>query len=90
MPHFSPIFPAIRISDQPLSKSCEKIMNLGYIAGKRVNLYGEHFEIASDPFVDGDWVAIRVISEHDPTIRTIRLPVSILVGLTDLLPKHAG
>ncbi len=88
MPHFSPTFPAVRMSGQPLSKSCEKIINLGYIAGKRVNLYGEHFEIASDPFVDGDWVAIRVISENDPTIRTIRLPVSILVGLTDLLAKH--
>jgi hypothetical protein len=78
------------MSDQPLSKSCERIVELGYIAGRHVNLYGEHFQIASDPFVDGDWVAIRVISENDPTIRTIRLPVSILVGLTDLLPKHEG
>ena len=65
-------------------------MNLGYIAGKRVNLYGEHFEIASDPFIDGDWVAVRVTTENDPTIRTIRLPVSLLVGLTDLLPQHAS
>src|SRR5579864_980486 len=88
MPHFSPTFPETPISNPPLSKSFERIMDLGYIAGKRVNLYGEHFEIASDPFVDGDWVAVRVMSENDPTIRTIRLPVSILVGLTDLLPKH--
>ena len=63
-------------------------MDLGYIAGKHVNLYGEHFEIASDPFVNGDWVAVRVMSENDPTIRTIRLPVSLLVGLTNLLPRH--
>jgi hypothetical protein len=90
MPHLFPESPGIRTSDQRLSKSCERIMDLGYIAGKHVNLYGEHFEIASDPFVDGDWVAIRVIGEYEPTIRTIRLPVSILVGLTDLLPKHVG
>jgi len=88
MPHYPPAFPATAMSDQPLSKSCEKIMDLGYIAGKRVNLYGEHFEIASDPFVNGDWVAVRVMSENDPTIRTIRLPVSLLVGLTNLLPRH--
>ncbi len=88
MPYSPPMFPATRMSDQPISKSCERIIDLGYIAGKHVNLYGEHFEIASDPFVDGDLVAIRVIGENDPTIRTIRLPVSILVGLTDLLPKH--
>lgn len=65
-------------------------MDLGYITGRRVNLYGEHFEIASDPFVDGNWVAVRVIGENDPTIQTIRLPVSILVGLTDLLPKRVS
>lgn len=65
-------------------------MDLGYIAGKRVNLFGERFEIASKPFIDGDWVAVRATSENDPTIRTIRLPLSILVGVTDLLPKHVS
>jgi len=90
MTHFSLTFPETTISNQPLSTTCQRIMDLGYVAGKTVNLYGEHFEIASDPFVDGNWVAIRVIGENDPTIQTIRLPVSILVGLTDLLPKHVS
>jgi hypothetical protein len=90
MPRSSTMFPEAKISNQPLSKSCERLMDLGYIAGKRVSLYGEHFEIASDPFIDGHWVAVRVISENDPAIQTIRLPVSILVGLTDLLPKHVS
>lgn len=74
----------------PHSTSWERLKDLGYIAGERVNLYGEYFEIASDPFIDGDWVAVRVTGENDPTIRTIRLPVSILIGLTDLSPKHAS
>ncbi len=90
MPPFPPTFPETTISNHPHSKSCERIMDLGYITGRRVNLYGEHFEIASDPFVDGNWVAVRVIGENDPTIQTIRLPVSILVGLTDLLPKRVS
>lgn len=76
-------------SNQPHYKSCERLIDLGYVAGKRVTLYGEHFEIASDPFIDGNWVAVRVTSESDPTIQTIRLPVSILLGLTNLLPKDA-
>ena len=62
-------------------------MDLGYIAGNRVTLYGEHFEIASAPFINGSWVAVRVIGDNDPSIQTIRLPVSILAGLTNLLPK---
>ena len=90
MPNFPLTFSETTIINQPWSITCQRIMELGYVAGKHVNLYGEHFEIASDPFVDDDWVAIRIMSENDPTIRTIRLPVSILVGLTDLLPKHIG
>jgi hypothetical protein len=83
----SSIFVGTTKSNQTPSKSCEKLRELGYIAGKRMALYGEHFEIASDPFIDGKWVAVRVTTESDPTIQTIRLPVSILVGLADLLPQ---
>jgi hypothetical protein len=90
MPPSFPMPPKTDISNEPHSKSCDKIKGLGYIAGQRVNLYGECFEIVSDPFIDDDWIAVRVVSENDPSIRTIRLPVSILVGLTDLLPKHVG
>jgi hypothetical protein len=89
MSHSSPALPETTPSNRPHFTSWEKLTDLGYIAGKRVNLYGEIFEIASDPFIDGDWVAVRVTSENDPAIRTIRLPVSILIGLTDLSPKHA-
>lgn len=68
--------------------TCRRMMDLGYVAGNRVNLYGEHFEILSDPFVDGNWVAVRVRSENDPTIQTIRLPVRVLLGLANLMSKH--
>lgn len=89
MTRFSLTLPEMPTDSERRSTTRQRIMNLGYVAGKHVNLYGEHFEILSDPFVDGTWVAVRVISENDPTIQTIRLPVSILVGLTDLLPKDA-
>jgi len=76
------------VSDQSPSRNCARIKDLGYVAGKRLNLYGEHLEIVSDPFTEGDCVAVRAISENDPTIRTIQLPMSILVGLMELFPKH--
>jgi hypothetical protein len=88
MSHSSPTLPETALGNHAHSTSWERLKDLGYIAGNRVNLYGEYFEIASDPFIDGDWVAVRVTGENDPIIRTIRLPVSILVGLTDLSPKH--
>ena len=83
----SSIFVGTSKSNETHSRSCETLRDLGYVAGKRVALYGEDFEIASDPFIDGNWVAVRVTTQSDPTIQTIRLPVSLLVGLTDRLPQ---
>ena len=87
MPHDSSAYPDGMSNNQQHSKSSDRLLDLGYIAGRRVTLSGEHFEIASDPFIDGAWVAVRVTSENDPTIQTIRLPLSILLGLTNLLPS---
>lgn len=89
VPTSAPMPPKAAIGNRTHSNDCQRLMDLGYIAGKRVNLYGEHFDIASDPFFDGAWVAIRVIRENDTSIQTIRLPVSILLGLTNLVPTDA-
>jgi hypothetical protein len=57
---------------------------LGYVAGKHVNLYGEHMVLVSDPFADGECIAVRAVSASDPTERKIDLPLSILAGWEDL------
>ncbi len=62
---------------------------LGYIVGKHVNLYGEHIELVSDPFEEGDCVAVRAISGNNPTVRTIELPQSLLAGWEDLFQEPA-
>lgn len=71
------------------SENCARIRKLGYIVGKHMNLYGEHMELVSDPFVEGDCVAIHAISSSNPTVRTIDLPVSILAGWEDLFQELA-
>ena len=43
----------------------------------------ERFELVSDPTEDGDYTVVQVISGSDPTIRTLRLPISTLLGLSD-------
>jgi hypothetical protein len=66
------------------SANCARIKDLGFTASKHIEMYGEHFEIVSDPFTDGDCIAVHVISRHDPEphprIRILRLPIAILVG----------
>ena len=57
--------------------------------GKHMNLYGEHMELVSDPFVEGDCIAVHAISSSNPTPRIIELPVSILGGWEDLFQELA-
>lgn len=69
------------------SENCARIRDLGYRPFTRITMYGERFEIVSDPFTIGSDVVVHVTSAKDSQIRVLRLPVSILVGLSDLLPE---
>jgi hypothetical protein len=70
------------------SDSCAKIRDLGFTASMHIRMYGERFEIVSDPFDEGDGIAVRAISGNDPVVRTLRLPIAILVGLADRFLKR--
>jgi len=80
MSSFSPEHIAVRSP----SENCARIKKLGYIVGKHMNLYGEHMEFVSDPFKDGECVAVHVVSGDNPTVRTIDLPVTLLSGWENL------
>jgi len=86
MPSSSPEHIAVRSP----SENCARIKKLGYIVGKHMNLYGEHMELVSDPFEQGDCVAVHAISGSNPAVRTIELPVSILAGWEDLFQELAN
>jgi hypothetical protein len=66
--------------DRSLSESCAKIKGLGFTASRHIRMYGEQFEIVSEPFREGDGVAVRAICGKDPKVRTLRLPTAILVN----------
>jgi hypothetical protein len=71
------------------ANDCARIKELGYSISRHIHMYGEDFEIVSDPFPDGDGVAVEAITSKDPARRTLRLPVAILVGLKDRFPTAA-
>lgn len=68
-------------------ENCAKIRDLGFTASKRMKMYGKHFEVVSDPFDEDGCIAVHVISGDDPAMRTLRLPVAILVGLSGRFRK---
>jgi len=77
------------VAVQSTADNCARIKKLGYIGGKYMDLYGEHLELVSDPFEEGDSVAVHAVSKSDPTERTIELPVTILAGWNDLFQEPA-
>jgi hypothetical protein len=68
---------------------CARIKKLGYSTSHHIHMYGEHFEIVSDPFPDGAGVAVDAITARNPVKRRLHLPVAILVGARDIFPKTA-
>jgi len=61
-------------------EACARIKHLGYVASRRVRIYGEEFELLSDPFPQADQIAIRAQAKSDSRVRILRLPVTIVQG----------
>ena len=75
--------------DKSVTDDCVRIKDLGYSSSHHIQMYGERFEIVSDPFPDGNGIAVHVTTVKEPTKRTLRLPTSLLMGLKKLFPKIA-
>jgi hypothetical protein len=61
-----------------VAKTCAHVKQLGYETSKRIRLYGEEFEVVSDPFPEADGIAVHVTTKKDSSIRVLRIPVTVL------------
>jgi hypothetical protein len=57
---------------------CARVKNLGYTTSKRVRLYGEEFEVVSEPFPQANGIAVHVKSRRDENIRVLQLPATVI------------
>ncbi|MGA8274247.1 MAG: hypothetical protein WB919_21995 [Candidatus Sulfotelmatobacter sp.] len=55
--------------------------HLGYGVSGRVRLYGEEFEVVSDPFPENDGIAVRVKTKTNSMIRVLQLPATVVQSL---------
>ena len=60
------------------SKLCDRLKDLGFAKSKRIRMYGEEFEVVSDPFPVAGGIAVKAASPEDGATRTVQLPRSIL------------
>src|ERR1039458_3411151 len=66
------------IESSSVLEICANVKRMGYAASSRVRLYGEDFEVLSDPFPEAGCVAVHVKSEKDSRICVLRLPATVL------------
>jgi hypothetical protein len=72
-----------------ISEVCDHVKHLGYAVSGRIRLYGEEFEVVSDPFPEDDGIAVRVRSRRNSTIRVLQLPATVLQSVKGQSPKAA-
>ena len=59
-----------------------RLRQMGFAPGQKLRLYGDRFDLASNPFARGSHYLIEGISERLGTLRHIPIPIS-LVGLLE-------
>jgi hypothetical protein len=72
-----------------VTEICARVKRLGYEPSKRIRLYGEEFEVVSDPFPAGDGIAVDVKAKNNAGTRTVQLPATILQSVRGTLPRVA-
>ena len=72
-----------------LAEVCASVKRLGYGASQRIRLYGEEFEVISDPFPEAGGIAIHVKTIKGTANRTLQLPATILQSVKGRLSNAA-
>jgi hypothetical protein len=76
-------------SFESIAEACAGVKRLGYAAHERIRLYGEEFEVVSDPFPYADGIAVNVKTNKDAQVRVVRLPTTVLQSVRGREPKVA-
>lgn len=69
---------------------CTRVKHLGYSASHHIRIYGEEFEVMSDPFPHNGGIAIHVKNRRDSGIRVLQLPAPLLRTANEYRPARAA
>lgn len=72
-----------------VTEICAGVKRLGYGASQRIRLYGEKYEVVSDPFPDADGISVHARTERDTSVRVVRLPATVLQSVKGRMSKAA-
>ena len=66
---------------------CRRLTALGYGRGNRIRLYGEEFDVTSNPFSDDNGFAIEAILRRSGSATKLRIPLSIIKMIAQALAE---
>jgi hypothetical protein len=61
-----------------VAEICASVKRLGYGASQSIRLYGEDFEVISDPFPEAGGIAVSVKLKDGHGIRVVQIPATVL------------
>jgi len=61
-----------------LQDLCDRLKELGYAQSKRIRIYGQEFEVVSNPFPQDKGIAVQAVARRETQVRILRLPLPIL------------
>ena len=66
----------------------ESVKRLGYGTNQNIRLYGEEFEVVSDPFLEAGGIAVSARTKKGGGTRVVQLPATVLQAIRGL-PRAA-
>jgi hypothetical protein len=72
-----------------IAEICAGVKRRGYGASQSIRLYGEEFEVISDPFPESGGIAVSVKTKNGDAIRVLQLPSPVLQSMKGPGPKAA-
>jgi hypothetical protein len=65
-----------------LTQICERLKEMGYAESKRIRIYGQEFEVISNPFPKNRGIAVEAQPTGTKQVRVVQLPLPILQMIT--------
>jgi len=61
-----------------LGKICDRLKEMGYAQSKRIRIYGQEFDVISNPFPQGKGIAVQAQPRGTKHTRVLQLPLPVL------------
>ena len=61
---------------------CNRLKDMGYAQSKHIRIYGQEFVVISNPFPEGNGIAVRVISKRGASEQTLKIPLPVVQSVS--------